>query len=57
MKYDVENCGACIRAKLAEAGIGCMSLGSAISGFLTGEDVHDRGCKADKLTHAAGGSK
>lgn len=48
MKYDTENCGACIRAALAEQGIGCISLGSAISGFLTGKDAHDPSCRADK---------
>lgn len=47
MKYDI-NCGACIRAQLAEAGIGCVSLDSAISVFLTGKDTHSPTCKADK---------
>lgn len=52
MKYDL-NCGACIRAHLAENGIPCVSLESAIGGFLTGKDVHDRGCKADPTTETA----
>lgn len=45
MKRDL-TCGACIRAHLAESGIGCISMGSAISTFLTGKDTHDSWCKA-----------
>lgn len=38
-----------MRSELAKAGIGCMSLGSEISFFLTGKDTHDPGCQTESM--------